>query len=107
MPWFWLMLAIVLEVSGTTSMKLSQGLTRPLPSVLVFVFYAASLVSLVLALKKIPMSIAYATWAGLGTATVALIGVLYFKEGAGPLRLACIALIILGVVGLRLTSDTK
>ena len=61
---YWLCLAgaIVLEVAGTTSMKLSHGFTRPLPSVLLFVFYAVSLSLMTIAVKKIDMSVSYAIW---------------------------------------------
>ena len=67
-PWLLLVSAIALEVAGTTSMKLSQGFTRLVPSVLLFVCYVASFVALTLALKKIEVSVAYAVWAGVGTA---------------------------------------
>lgn len=63
--WFILAGAIVLEVAGTTSMKLSQGFTRLGPSVLIFVFYGLSFVALTLALKKVDVGVAYAIWAGL------------------------------------------
>ena len=67
MSWFYLMLAIILEVSGTTSMKLSQGFTKTLPSIAMFIFYILSLISLTLALKKVDVSVAYAVWSGIGT----------------------------------------
>jgi small multidrug resistance pump len=105
MSWLFLVLAIVLEVSGTTSMKLSQGFTRLLPSALVFVFYGLSLSALTLALKGIEVSIAYAVWSGLGTALIATAGVAWFKEPLTPLKLASIALIIVGVIGLNLGGD--
>jgi small multidrug resistance pump len=66
--WVYLSAAILLEVAGTTSMKLSQGFTRTLPSVLIFVFYALSFVALTLALKRLELSVAYVIWAGVGTA---------------------------------------
>ncbi len=67
-PWLALAVAIVLEVSGTVSMKLSDGFTRLAPSVLIFIFYGASFAVLTLALKKIDLGVAYAVWAGVGTA---------------------------------------
>jgi small multidrug resistance pump len=87
-------------------MKLSEGFTRPVPSVLIFVFYAASFVALTLALKKIEVSVAYAVWSGVGTALIAVIGILYFYEAVSVLKLASLLLIIVGVVGLNL-SDVK
>ena len=98
----WLLLAIVLEVCGTTSMKLSEGFAKLLPSILIFVFYGLSFASLTIALKSIDVSIAYAVWSGVGTALIAAIGILWFKEPSGALKLASLALIIIGVVGLNL-----
>jgi small multidrug resistance pump len=106
-PWLLLVSAIALEVAGTTSMKLSQGFTRLVPSVLLFVCYMASFVALTLALKKIEVSVAYAVWAGVGTALVAVIGVVYFREELTALKLISLLFIIVGVVGLNLSSTAK
>lgn len=102
--WIYLMCAIVLEVSGTTCMKLSQGFTKVLPSVLLFLFYGLSFIALTLCIKRIDVSLAYAIWAGLGTALIAVIGMTYFKEPVSALKLVCLALIILGALGLNLTT---
>ena len=102
--WLYLATAIVLEVIGTTSMKLSAGFTKTIPSIMMFVFYLASLAVLTLALKKIDVSIAYAVWAGLGTALIATIGIVYFHESATLLKTISILLIIAGVVGLHLSG---
>lgn len=102
LQWLYLALAILLEVTGTTSMKLSHGFTRLAPSVLIFVFYGASFVALTFALKKIDVSIAYAVWSGIGTAAIAVIGIAYFREPATVVKLLSILLIIIGVVGLNL-----
>jgi small multidrug resistance pump len=100
--WLFLASAIALEVAGTTSMKLSAGFTRLIPSLLLFVFYAASFVALTFALKKIEVSVAYAVWSGVGTALIATIGILYFREAVTALKLVSVLLIIVGVVGLNL-----
>lgn len=102
--WLALAAAILLEVSGTVSMKLSAGFTKLVPSVLIFVFYSASFSALTLALKKIDVSVAYAVWAGVGTALIAAIGVLYFKEPASFLKALSLVLIIAGVIGLNLSG---
>lgn len=102
--WLYLTLAIVLEVAGTTSMKVSDGLSRLVPSVLIFVFYGASFAFLTLALKRIDVSLAYAVWAGTGTALIAAIGGIWFGEVLTPTRIACIGLIVAGVVGLNLSG---
>jgi small multidrug resistance pump len=104
MTWLYLGLAILLEVSGTTCMKLSQGFTKLVPSILLFVFYTLSMGMLTLALKRIDVSVAYAVWSGVGTALIATIGVLWFKEPLTALKLISIGLIIIGVVGLNLSG---
>lgn len=102
MHWMYLMFAILFEVTGTTCMKLSQGFTRILPSVLMFAFYGISFIFLTLAVKKIDISITYAIWSGLGTALIAMIGFVLFKEQATIVKIISISLIIIGVVGLNL-----
>jgi small multidrug resistance pump len=104
MKWFYLALAIIFEVAGTTSMKLSEGFSKLFPSVAMMLFYILSLAALTMALKKIDMSMAYAIWAGIGTALIAIIGVILFKEELSLLKVASILLIIIGVVGLHLSS---
>ncbi len=101
MHWIYLVLAIILEVVGTTNMKLAQGFTKVLPSILIFVFYGLSFVALTFALKRIDVSIAYAIWSGLGTVLIAAIGILWFKEPNTAIKLISIGLIVLGVVGLN------
>jgi small multidrug resistance pump len=107
MSWLYLVLAILLEVSGTTSMKLSQGFTKILPSVLMFLFYGLSLSALTLALKKIDVSVAYAVWSGLGTALIASVGVLWLREPLNALKIISLLLIILGVIGLNLSGGVR
>lgn len=99
-----LLLAIVFEVAGTTCMILSQGFTRPWPSTLLFVFYAAAIAALTLALRRLDISIAYAIWSALGTTLIALIGVVYFREPNSWLKMASLGLIIAGIVGLNLSG---
>jgi small multidrug resistance pump len=106
MSWLYMVLAIVLEVSGTTSMKLSQGFTQVLPSVLMFLFYGLSLGALTLALKSIDVSVAYAVWSGLGTALISTVGVLWLKEPLNALKVVSLMLIIIGVIGLNLSGDS-
>ena len=102
--WLWLIVAIGFEVAGTTMMKLSEGFSKPVPSIAMGIFYLLSLGALTMALKRIDVGVAYAIWAGLGTALIAAIGVVLFGESMGVLKLVSIALIILGVVGLHLSS---
>ena len=104
MGWFLLALAIILEVAGTTCMKLSGGFKEILPTVLVFVFYSLSFTAFIYALKTIDLSITYAIWAGVGLALIAAIGILYFKEPLTVQRMVFIGLILIGVVGLSLSG---
>ena len=105
MSWVYLICAITMEVIGTTNMKLSQGFTKTLPSILMFVFYVFSFAFLTLALKKIDLSLSYAIWSGVGTALIATIGFLYFKEPVTAIKLVSIGLIVIGVVGLALVEQ--
>ena len=100
--WFYLLIAILTEVVGTTMMKVSQGLTKLVPSVTMFVMYAISFVFMAIALKKIEVSTAYAIWSGLGTAVIAAIGIVAFRETFNIPKLLGIILIIAGVVLLNL-----
>ncbi|MEH2373701.1 DMT family transporter [Nostoc sp.] len=99
--WIYLIAAIVFEVSGTTCMKLSQGFTKIVPSVLIFVFYGLCFSFLTLALKRLEVSVAYSVWAGLGTILIAIIGIIWFRESASFIKLLSIALIIIGVIGIN------
>jgi len=102
--WLLLMGAIVAEVGGTTCLKLSDGFSRLVPSLGVFVLYPLSFVLLAAVLKAIDVSVAYAIWSGVGTALVAVIGILIFSEPISAARLVSLGFIILGVVGLQLTG---
>jgi small multidrug resistance pump len=102
MSWLLLIVAIILEVSGTTCMKLSHGFSRRSPTILMFAFYGLGFIPLNLALRRIDLSVAYAIWSGMGTAIVTVIGILYFKEPANLIKVMSIALIIIGLIGLNL-----
>jgi len=102
--WMWLVGAIVFEVLGTTAMKMSEGFTKTMPSVAMGVFYILSLTALTYALKKFDVSMAYAIWSGVGTALITLIGIWYFKESVSVVKIASIGFIIIGVVGLHLST---
>lgn len=99
--WIYLILAILFEVSATISMKLSEGLTKILPSISVFVSYGICFSCLTLSLKRIDVSVAYSICSGLGTALVASIGIIWFRESITPIKFISIALIIIGAIGLN------
>lgn len=100
--WTILALGIVFEVLGTVSMHYAKGFTKLWPSVLVFVFYGLALAALVFVLEKMQVSIAYAIWASVGTALIAVIGMIWFKEPVSVAKIVSISLIILGILGLEL-----
>ena len=104
MGWFYLILAISFEVAGTTFMKLSEGFTKTIPSIAMFVFYILSLVALTFVLKRFEVSTAYAIWSGLGTALITVVGIIIFKENVSTIKILSIAFIIIGVVGLQLST---
>jgi len=102
--YYLLLLAIAFEVFGTTCMKLSQGFSKLLPLILIFVFYALSFFFLTLALKGIDVSISYAIWAGLGTAFITVIGIFWFKEPVNALKMVSLIVVVAGVIGLNLSD---
>lgn len=104
MKWVLLILAILFEVAGTTMMKLSEGFTKPLYSIAIFIFYLGSLTFLTLTLKFFEISVVYAVWSGIGIAVLSIIGLIYFGEKMDIVKFISLILVIIGVVGLNLTS---
>ena len=104
MPWIFLSVAILFEVAGTTSMKLSRGFAEIWPSIGVFVFYLGAAAAIILALRRLELSIAYAIWSGVGTALTVMIGIDFFREPLTAIKLASIALVVIGVAGLSLAT---
>ena len=104
MPWLLLFVAGLLEVGWAIGLKYTDGFTRPLPTVLTVASMIASVALLGLALKSLPVGTAYAVWTGIGTVGTAILGMALFGDPATPLRLACIGLIVAGILGLKLVS---
>jgi small multidrug resistance pump len=102
MAWLYLFLAILFEVSGTTCMKASQGYTKLPQTIGTIGFYLISFTLLGFALKTLDVGIAYTIWAGLGTAAIVGLGVVWFGETMTWTQMACVALIMIGTVGLNL-----
>jgi len=103
--WVWLGVAIVAEVVATSALKTAEGFTRPLPSVLVIAGWGIALYCLSLALRTIPVGVAYAIWSGLGTALVVLIAWLVFSQRLDLPALVGIGLIVAGVIVITLGSQ--
>lgn len=104
MPWLWLTLAALFEILWAVSLKYTDGFSRLWPTALTVCALLASLSLLALALRQIPLGTAYAVWSGLGAAGTALLGITLFGESAAAWRLVCIALILIGVTGLKVTA---
>ncbi len=104
MLYLWLSLAILFEVGWAISMKLSEGLTRPWYTAATILMYLLSVVFLAFATKRMDVGAAYAIWAGSGAAIIAVIGIMWFREPATLVKLASLALVVLGVVGLNLSG---
>ncbi|MBX9909542.1 MAG: quaternary ammonium compound efflux SMR transporter SugE [Beijerinckiaceae bacterium] len=104
MAWIYLAIAGLFEVGWAIGLKYTQGFTRLVPTVLTVASMVVSLGLLGLALKSLPVGTAYAIWTGIGTIGTAILGIVLLGEPATALRLACIGLIVAGIVGLKLVS---
>jgi quaternary ammonium compound-resistance protein SugE len=104
MSWFILFIAGLFEIAWAVGIKYTEGWTRLWPSVLTVIAMVASFFFLSLALKHLPMGTAYAVWTGIGTVGTVVYGIVFFKEPTDILRIACIMLIIFGIVGLRILA---
>ena len=104
MPWIYLFVAGLFEVGWAIGLKYTQGFTRLVPTLFTGASMVISLGLLGLALKSLPVGTAYAVWTGIGTIGTAILGIALLGEPAGALRLACIGLIVAGIVGLKLVS---
>ena len=102
--WLILSWAILLEVCGTICLKLSHGMTRPLPVAGVILFYLSTFTLMSICLKSLEIGTVYAVWSGAGTALVAIIGILMFGESFAWLKILGLSLVIGGVVLLHQTS---
>lgn len=104
MPWIYLALAGLAEIGWAVGLKYTEGFTRLWPSVGTVAAMIVSLALLGLALKTLPLGTAYAVWTGIGTVGTAILGMMLFGDSASALRLACIALIAGGIIGLKVVS---
>jgi quaternary ammonium compound-resistance protein SugE len=101
MAWLLLFIAGVLEIGWAIGLKYSDGFTRPLPSALTIAAMIASMYLLAQSARHIPIGTAYAVWTGIGAAGTAILGIALFSESRSLARLACLALVIGGIAGLK------
>ena len=105
MNWIILVVAGLFEVAWAIGLKYTEGFTRPWPSALTAAAMVVSVVLLGWAMKSLPVGTAYAVWTGIGAVGTVLLGIVLFKEPATVARLLCVAMIVAGIVGLKLTHD--
>jgi quaternary ammonium compound-resistance protein SugE len=104
MPWTYLLIAGLLEIGWALGLKTTEGFTRLVPTVLTVGAMVASIGLLGLAMRQLPVGTAYAVWTGIGTVGTALLGMMLMGESASPIRLLCLMLIVVGIVGLKFTA---
>mgnify|MGYP003383285948 CR=1 len=104
MHWIYLVFAGIFEIGWAIGLKYTEGFSKPLPTVLTIASMIVSLGLLGLALKELPVGTAYAVWTGIGTVGTALLGIALLGEPATAIRLACIGLIVAGIIGLKIAA---
>lgn len=105
MAWVLLIIAGLLEAGWAIGLKYTEGFTRPLPSVLTILGIVVSMVLLAQAAKTLPIGTAYASWVGIGAAGAVILGIVLLGESAAPARLFFLALLLIAIVGLKLTAQ--
>lgn len=103
-PWLMLTLAGLFEIAWAVGLKYADGFTKPVASALTIAAMVVSMYLLALAARTLPIGTAYAVWTGIGAVGAALLGVMLFGESANAMRLACIALIVAGIAGLKFST---
>ena len=104
MAWLYLVIAGLLEVVWATSMKYSEGFTRPLPTIVTLVATIVSFALLSLAMRNLPLGTAYAVWTGIGAVGSVMLGIWLFHEPRDLPRLLFLGMIVAGIIGLKWTS---
>ena len=104
MAWVYLFIAGLFEIGWAIGLKYTEGYTKLMPTVLTIGAMIASVITLGWALKEIPIGTGYAVWTGIGTVGTAILGIILFAEPATAIRLACIGLIVTGIVGLKIVG---
>jgi len=105
MAWVILFVAGLLEIGWAVGLKYTEGFTRLWPTVATAVALVASMTLLGMAVRTLPLGSAYAVWTGIGSVGTAVLGIVLFREPASALRIMCIGLIVVGIVGLKVASS--
>lgn len=104
MAWVYLVIAGLFEITWAIGLKYADGFTKLVPSVITVVGMILSVILLGLALRELPVGTGYAVWTGIGTVGAAILGMILFNEPATAIRLGCIALIVVGIIGLKFAA---
>ena len=104
MAWLYLVIAGLFEITWAIGLKYADGFTRPVPSIITVIGMILSVVLLGLALRELPVGTGYAVWTGIGTVGAAILGMILFQEPATAVRMGCIALIVIGIIGLKFAA---
>jgi quaternary ammonium compound-resistance protein SugE len=104
MPWIYLLIAGVCEIGWAVGLKYTEGFSRLWPSVGTAAAMVVSVVLLGVAMKSIPLGTAYAVWTGIGAVGTVILGMLFFGDAASAARLVCLALIVCGIIGLKIVT---
>jgi len=107
MAWIILFIAGLFEIGWAVGLKFTEGFTRPIPTILTGISLVLSMGLLGWAVKSLPLGTAYAVWTGVGAVGTAVVGILLFKEPATAGRLVCLALIVSGILGLKLFTPAQ
>jgi quaternary ammonium compound-resistance protein SugE len=107
MAWFILILAGLLEIGWAIGLKYTDGFTRPLPSVLTAAAIVISMVMLAWSARSLPIGTAYAVWVGIGASGAAILGMVLFGESRNPARLFFLGMLVVSIVGLRLSTPAE
>ena len=104
MAWVYLVIASLFEITWAIGLKYADGFTKLVPSVITVAGMIASVVLLGLALRELPVGTGYAVWTGIGTVGAAILGMILFQEPATAIRLGCVVLIVVGIIGLKFAA---
>lgn len=107
MAWVYIIVAGLFEAGWAVGLKLSQGFSKPIPSVLTVLAIVASMLLLGHGVRSLPIGTAYAVWVGIGSLGAAILGIVLFHESANPARLFFLALLLLSIVGLKATTPAS
>ncbi len=107
MPWVILFLAGLLEVAWAVGLKYTEGFSRPVPSLLTALALVASVWLLALSVRTLPIGTAYAVWTGIGAVGTVTVGIMKFGESASLFRIACVGLIVIGLIGLKFAPGSR